>query len=690
MPLLAAVNVQKIFGVDVILDRVSLSLEAGERIGLVGRNGEGKSTLLKIISSDLAPDEGEVNLARGRRVGRLEQDPTFDPTETLRDSAEGAFAELHALHAQQHKLFDEMAAAGDDAARLERLMSRQSVIERQIEALGGYAIDHTIDATLHGVGLTDAEFGVKVGGLSGGQRGRLALARLLLESPDVLLLDEPTNHLDIQGREWLESWLLEEFRGAAVIVSHDRRLLQRVVTRIVEVERGRLIDYPGGYDAFREIRAQRRLTQFRAYEKQQTKFRQEQAFIDRYRAGQRAKQAKGRESRLDRERADSALERPMEVSAMRLALPEAPRSGDMVASARGLTKQYTNLDGSTRVLFRDFDLTIARGERWGVIGPNGAGKTTLVRTMLGEIDPDGGTARLGANVIPGYYRQTHDGLDPEAQVFRYLQKRVSEENPGAQWSEQKARDLAGAFLFSGDEQEKRLGVLSGGERSRVVLAGLLASAKNLLVLDEPTNHLDIPSAERIEEAIGEPPSRVRERTATEGGEEAPESAFEGTLILISHDRALIDALCDRLVVLDGAGNASIFMGNYTEWDRARGAREKVAREAELAEREMREKAEKQRRAAEEARKAAERAKPSAPTGSGGRGGRSSLERMTTEQLEAKIETVEKRIREIDAKLADPDVWRDAAKSARLGDERTKALAELEPLEFEWSRRAELA
>ncbi len=685
MPLLAAVNVQKIYGVDVILDRVSLSLEAGERIGLVGRNGEGKSTLLKIISGDLAPDSGEVNLARGRRVGRLEQDPTFDPTETLRDSAEGAFAELHDLHAQQHKLFDEMAAAGDDAARLEKLMARQSVIERRIEALGGYAIDHTIDATLHGVGLTDAEFGVKVGSLSGGQRGRLALARLLLENPDVLLLDEPTNHLDIQGREWLESWLLEEFRGAAVIVSHDRRLLQRVVTRIVEVERGRLIDYPGGYDAFREIRAQRRLTQLRAYEKQQTKFKQEQAFIDRYRAGQRAKQAKGRESRLDRERADATLERPMEVSAMRLALPEAPRSGDMVAAVRGLTKTYANENGGTRVLFKEFDLTITRGERWGVIGPNGAGKTTLVRTMLGEITPDAGSARLGSNVLPGYYRQTHEGLNPETQIYRYLQKRVADENPGAQWSEQRARDLAGAFLFSGDEQEKQLGVLSGGERSRVVLAGLLASAKNLLILDEPTNHLDIPSAERLEEALGAPPSRIRERAAVEGGEELQEGAFDGTLILISHDRALIDALCDRLIVLDGEGNAALFMGNYSEWDAARATREKAAREAELAERDAREKAEKQRRAAEEAKRAA--SAPKQP-GSGGRGARSSLERMTTEQIEAKIETLESKVREIDAKLADPDVWRDSAKSAKLGDERTKVLAELEPLEFEWSRRAE--
>lgn len=680
MPLLAAVNLKKAYGVDIILDGVSLSLEAGERVGLVGRNGQGKSTLMKIVAGLLGADSGEVQVARGRRVGYLHQDPALTPQDTVRDAAEGAFAELHRLHLEQHELYEQMATATGDA--LEKVMKKHADLEQRIETLGGYAIDHKIEATLHGVGLTDAEFGLKVSSLSGGQKGRLALARLLLEDPDVLLLDEPTNHLDIAGREWLERFLLEEYRGAVVMVSHDRRLLETVVTRIVEVEQGRLIDYPGGYEAFREIRAHRRLTQLRAFEKQQDKFRSEEAYIRKYKAGQRARQAKGRESRLDREKEQSTLERPMEMGAMRMRLPPAPRSGDVVLAARGLSKRYTNPDGSLRVLFDNLDVTVSRGERWGIIGPNGAGKTTLVRTLLGEIQPDAGSAKLGANVIPGYYKQTHEGMDMGMQVFRYLQKIVAKENPGTDWSEQQARDLAGAFLFSGDEQEKELGVLSGGERSRAVLAGLLASAKNLLVLDEPTNHLDIPAAERLEDALGEAPSRLKA-----AGEEPDEDAFEGTLVLISHDRALIDAVCDRIIALDGEGRAEVFSGNYSEWHARHSSRERERREAETAEKDAKERAERKRREAEEAKKKEQR-DAAASAGSGKKGMRSSLERMTTEQLEQKIETVERRIRELDASLADPVVWKDAAKSAKLGDERAKAVAELEPLEFEWSRRAE--
>lgn len=667
MPLIAATNIKKNYGVDIVLDGVSISIEDGERVGLVGRNGQGKSTLLKILGGLMPADSGEVSLMRGRRAGYLHQDPVFTPGETLRDAAEGAFAELHRVHAEMHKVFDAMAAAGDDAGELQRLMQRQASLEREAELLGGYAIDHKIDAMLHGVGLTDKEFGVPVEGLSGGQKGRLALARLLLEEPDLLLLDEPTNHLDITGRMWLEEFLTREYRGAVVMVSHDRRLLDNVVNRIVEVEQGRLIDYPGGYEAFVEIRAQRRLTQARAHDKQQTKFRQQEAYIQRYKAGQRAKQAKGREKRLESEKEQRTLERPVELSSFQIELPKAPRSGDMVVMTNGLSKGYTNEDGQRRTLFHELDLKIERGERWGIIGPNGAGKTTLVRTLLGEIAPDSGASRLGSNVLTGHYRQTHEGIDPEATVWRQLQRIILKENPGGALSEQAARNLAGAFLFSGDEQEKTLGVLSGGERARVVLAGLLASAKNLLILDEPTNHLDIPSAERLEEALG-------------SGDE------DLTVIIISHDRAFIDATCDHLIVLDGQGGATAFFGNYSEWREKEQARSKEAAAEESKKREERERLERQKRAAEEQRKQSERA--AAPKPAKLSPLQAALARMSMEQLEEKIASAEKRLREIDASLTDPAVWRDQGKSQRLGDERARLVSELEPLEFEWSRRAE--
>jgi ATP-binding cassette subfamily F protein 3 len=666
VPILTATNIAHAYGQVVILQGVSLSIEPTDRIGIVGRNGAGKTTLMRILTGQLKPDEGQVTIQRGCRVGYLHQDHNLDPTETLREAAEGAFEQLHDLHRQLHQLFDEMANASGEV--LDRLLKRQARLEQEVEAAGGYAIDHKIDEVLHGLGFTDAQFQIKVASLSGGQKGRLALARLLLESPDVMLLDEPTNHLDIDGRLWLEEFLNHEFKGAVVMVSHDRYLLDNVVNRIVETEQGRLIDYPGNYEAFRELRAERRMVMQRAYEAQQNKFRQQEAYIRRYKAGQRAKQAKGRETRLEREKEQSTLERPMELATLRFNLPKAERTGDIVVSARGVSKKYLNKEGREKVLFNELDLSIGRGERWGIIGPNGAGKTTLVRCLLGELPADSGFVKVGSNVKVGFYKQTHEHVPPDVQVYRYLQNVILKEAPQAALSEQQARNLAGAFLFSGDEQEKELGMLSGGERSRAVLAGLLASAKNLLVLDEPTNHLDIPSAERLEDALALPDD--------EG------DGYEGTLILISHDRALIDATCDHLIVLDGKGGAEIFAGGYTDWHRKEVERRKLAAERAEEERSRRESAERQKRVAAEAR-AREKPKPSGPSANG-------LARLKTEQLESRIEKIQARIKEIDAEMGDPDVWRDVKRSNALGGERTKLNEELEPLEFEWARRAEEA
>jgi ATP-binding cassette subfamily F protein 3 len=553
-----------------------------------------------------------------------------------------------------------------DHAEVDKLLKRQEVLEKQIDDAGGYAIDHKIDAVLHGLGFTDAQFGIKTKDLSGGQRGRVALARLLLESPDVLLLDEPTNHLDIDGRLWLEDFLKNDFRGAVVMISHDRYLLDNVVTRIVEVEQSRLIDYPGNYEAFRELRAERRLAMARAYENQQTKWRHEQEFILRYKAGQRAKQARGRATRLERAKGESTLERPAELAVMNLQLPKAERTGDIVVAARQISKAYTNKDGSTKSLFKDIDVVIGRGERWGIIGPNGAGKSTLVKVLLGLIEPDTGTVRLGSNTKIGYYSQNHEGVRPDLTITRYLQSIIAKEVPGVQFGEQQSRNLAGAFLFSGDEQEREMGSLSGGERSRAVLAGLLASAKNVLVLDEPTNHLDIPSAERLEAALA----------IVEGA-----GGFDGTLILISHDRAFIDETCDHVLALDGKGGAEIVNGNYTDWHE---------KEAERVRERAAEAAEQKRREEQREKKKAEDAKREAAESKGrGAGGPSvnALSRLKTEQLESRIEKIQARVKEIEALFTDPDVYGDTRKAQKLGAERQKLLEELEPLEFEWSQRA---
>ena len=675
MPILTATNLKHAFGLRIILDSVSFSIEPGERVGVVGRNGVGKSTFLKMLAGLLKPDDGEVVLQRGARAGYLHQDPNLNPDETLRGEAESAFARLHELHRQLDQVFEQMASAQGPA--LDKLLKEQERLERDMEAAGGYTIDHKIDEVLHGLGFTDAQFSIKVRSLSGGQKGRLALAKLLLENPDVLLLDEPTNHLDIEGRLWLENFLKNEFKGAVLLISHDRYMLDNVVQRIIETEDGRLIDYPGNYEKFRELRAERRLSMLRAYENQQSRFRQEEAYIRRYKAGQRAAQAQGRLKRLERAKRDDTLEKPVEANSFVVRLPDAPRSGDMVLAARGVSKSYPLDGGGVKRLFSELDLVISRGERWGIIGPNGAGKTTLVRCLLAELTPDTGTVRIGSNVRVGYYRQTHEHLPPETPVYLFLQNTIKKEVPGVSMSEQAARDLAGAFLFSGDEQDRPLGQLSGGERSRAAIAALLCSAKNVLVLDEPTNHLDLMSAERLEEAL-----------CDEGG-------FEGTMLLISHDRALIDSTCDHLLILDAKGGVEIFHGSYSEWHEAHTRRQREQARLEAQEKTRREDQERARKAAQdrqqaEARAAKAEGKSSAKPATNTKGAPSlqGLARLRTEQLEEKITRIETRLREIDALLADPDVWRDHARAHQLGEERAALAEQLEPLEFEWARRAE--
>lgn len=680
MSLVTVANLKYTIGTRVLLDGASLSIAPGERIGLVGRNGAGKTTLIKILAGKLQPDSGVVSIAKGARVGYLSQDPDLDPTQTLRHEAASGFVELTRLHDELDEVFRLMGLPENAAPdRMERLLKRQADLQHKIEAVGGYAVDHKIDQILHGLGFTDAQFAIPVSGLSGGQKGRLALAKLLLEAPDILLLDEPTNHLDIAGCEWLEAFLVSEFTGAVLMISHDRYVLDNVVTRIEEVENGRLIDYPGNYSDFCEIRAQRLLTQNRAYENQQTKFKQEEAYIRKYKAGQRARQAQGRLSKLERQKQLFSLERPAELAAMRMALPEAPRSGDQVVMVRGAAKAYANphakdasAEDATRVLFRDFSVTISRGERWAIIGPNGAGKTTMVRAMLGELPLDSGSARLGANVVIGYYQQMPPEVDGDTPVYQYLQNVIRREIPGVQMSEQAARDLAGVFLFSGDDQNKLLGVMSGGERSRARLAGLLASAKNLIVLDEPTNHLDIPSCERLEAALAP-------------GEDGAKGGYDGTLILISHDRALIDATCDHLIVLDGRGGATVFHGSYSEWHEKQkvldAERAKAKAEADYKA-EQKAKISKTPSAASGSKWTATPDKPERP------GKKTGLSWMPMERLEAEIEKLGKALKAADAELSTEAVYRDPKKCQEVMGERDELAAELERHEEEWLRRAE--
>ncbi len=661
MALLSVANLVFHYGHHLVLDGVNLTLSAGEHVGLVGRNGCGKSTLLKIIAgvgdsgSGLKHDSGQVQLARDATAGYLAQDPDLDPTRTLREEAATAFADLDALHDDLERIAHELAdpSHGDDEAQA-RLLRQYERIERQIQSAGGYAVDHVIDATLHGLGLTDDLFHVPVSGLSGGQKGRLALAKLLLSQPDVLLLDEPTNHLDIAGRQWLEEFLAG-YGGAVVLISHDRWLLDRVVKCIYEMEEGRLVEYPGNYGAYREQRVQRRITQQRMFEKQQTKIKQEQAFIDRYRAGQRAKQAQGREKRLERFKRNELIDRPIELDAMSVAFHPRSRASDMVIVADDVAVGYDGRD-----LFRGLSLAIKRGDRVGVIGPNGSGKSTLIRVLLGEQPPDHGQVRRG-NVEPGHFRQTHEHLDLSRTVVEYLRQFVP------RGTEQEARDLAGAFLFSGMDQDKPLSVLSGGERSRAVLAGLVVCGHNLLVLDEPTNHLDIPSAERLEEAL-------RTYVSSGGSGWGDNRTHEGTLIVITHDRMLLDHLVNQLIIFDGKGHVRHFLGTYSEYLAA---------------------LEKEKHNATTPQPRNTSTKPPAPAAASPKratapkrpsGGATS--KLSQEKLEARIVEIEKQLAAIDEELAFPETYRDGDRVKALQAQRLQLQADLTPLEAEWASRAE--
>lgn len=702
MALLSVANLVFSFGDRPILDGVNLTVDSGQHVGLVGRNGCGKSTLLKMIAAQgapappsgdardpyagfrgLKPESGQIQLARGSSAGYLHQDHDMDMTRTLREEAGHAFAELESLHEQLEETAEAMGTAEGD--QMDALLKKYEQLEERMEASGGYAVDHKIDETLHGLGLTDAMFSIKCGDLSGGQKGRLALAKLLLSEPDLLLLDEPTNHLDIAGREWLEGFL-STYTGGVVLISHDRWLLDRVVTKIYELDAssggGQMVEYPGNYAKFRTLRAERIEDQRRKFQKQQTKIKSEQGFIDKFRAGQRSKQAQGREKLLERFKRDHLIEPPMELDVMKLSFSPKAKGNEVVAEAERLSLVHDN-DGVPKQLFDNIDLTIKRGDRLGVIGPNGAGKSTIIRCLLGEQTPTSGQAKIGSQIDVGFFTQTHEHLDLKKTIVEYLRGYTPNE------LEQEARDLAGAFLFSGDSQDKPLSVLSGGERARAVLAGLVNGGHNLLVLDEPTNHLDIPSAERLEDTLR------KYTTQQQAYSTAGNQSHAGTLILITHDRMLLENLADQLLVFDGEGGVTHFLGTYSEWHEQQTAaaiqgsgtsapvKELKKPKAPLAKKTNPSKQQNQSKqnSGNKPKKNAGNGKKNSGGGSGGGG------KMSQAKLESEIERLESRLHEIDFALMDPEVFADGEKVKTLQAERTEKQEALKPLEREWSQRA---
>ena len=537
MSLASLQNIEKSFGRRVLFDKLNLNVERGERVGFIGANGSGKTTLFKLIVGEMTAEAGVVAVGDGVRVGYLQQDPTFS-AETVIDEAELAFAEMHELAHRLRELEHQMGETSGDA--LEKVLKQYETVQHEFDLAGGYVWHHKLEATLLGVGLPRIAWGQRIDTLSGGQRSRLALAKLLISEPDLLLLDEPTNHLDLAAIEWLEEYLLD-FKGAMVLISHDRFLLDRLTTRIVWLTQAKLKSYPGNYSAFVTQREVAELTQQRQFEEQQADIEKQKEFIRRFGAGQRSKEAKGREKRLDRLlRSDAVIQRVETQKKIHLRLGTDQRAGDRVLSVKELSKRY-----GENLLFEGLKFEVGRGERIGIIGPNGSGKTTLLRMLLGEEEADDGSMRWGANLNIGYYDQRLDDFDEDRTVFE-------EASEGRPQKAQEIRDVLALMLFRGDDIDKRMEMLSGGERARVRLAQLLLDKPNVLVLDEPTNHLDIESCEALEGAL---------------------RGFEGTILCVSHDRYFLDQTIGRLMVLDPPKMAD-FSGNYSEWARKNKPREK--------------------------------------------------------------------------------------------------------------------
>lgn len=524
MSLLSVEAVGVSFGAIDILQDIRCEANPGDRIGLVGRNGIGKTTLLRVLAGTVEPTTGKRSLARSIRCSLVEQvAPAADSTTTLRQEALAGISEVLRLESELESVAAALAS-GDLSAS-----DRYASFLDHLEAAGGFNYEARLAQILTGLGFSEADWDKPVVTLSGGQRSRVALAKALLAEPDLLLMDEPTNHLDLRGLKWLESFL-SRWRGAVIVTSHDRYFLDATATRVWLLDNRRLSTYPGNYTQFEKLRAAE-LDQIQArYDAQQTYIAKEEAFIQRYRAGQRATEAKGRAKRLaniDR------VQAPVQARATASLRFAAARSGDIVLSTRHLSVGYGTLE-----ILHAGDLQIPRGARVALIGANGEGKTTLLKTISQELPPIKGTISRGAGVQVAHYYQEAENLD--------LDSTVIEEIGLSRIGAQEARNLLGRFLFSGDDVGKKVSVLSGGERSRLALAKLVISEANLLLLDEPTNHLDIASREALEAAL---------------------AAYPGSLIFASHDRRLIARLATQLWVVDG-GNLVQFDGSLEEYERS--------------------------------------------------------------------------------------------------------------------------
>ncbi|WP_089093886.1 ABC-F family ATP-binding cassette domain-containing protein [Nodularia sp. NIES-3585] len=520
-------HISKIYPTGEVLKDINWEVKPGERIGLVGVNGAGKSTQLKIITGEIEPTAGEIIRPSSLHIAYLNQEFEVDPGRTVREEFWIVFEEANQVQMSLAQVQRDMETATPE--ELDKLIDKLDRLQRQFEALDGYNLDARIGKILPEMGFDSEDGDRLVSAFSGGWQMRMSLGKILLQKPDLLLLDEPTNHLDLETIEWLENYL-KNLNTPMVIVSHDREFLDRLCTHIVETERGVSTTYLGNYSAYLEQKAENQLAQLSAYERQQKELEKQQTFVDRFRASAtRSTQAKSREKQLEKiERIDAPV---AGMKTLHFRFPPAPRSGREVVEIKDLTHVYDD-----KILFLATNLLIERGDRIAFLGPNGAGKSTLLRVIMGMEPPTEGIAKLGDhNVLPGYFEQNQaEALDLKKTVMETIHDEVPD------WTNEEVRRLLGRFLFTGETAFKSVGALSGGEKARLALAKMLLRPANLLILDEPTNHLDIPAKEMLEESL---------------------QNYDGTAIVVSHDRYFISQVANKIVEIRD-GEFRVYLGDY--------------------------------------------------------------------------------------------------------------------------------
>ena len=640
MVLLSMQNVTKSFGLNVVLRNINMTLKEGQKMGLVGVNGSGKSTLLKLITGEMHPDApnpdpGTVSLMRGATVGLLTQFADIDSDLTVVEELSRVFDPLKQMEARLREMEAEMAEKHEDAAAFDQLSRDYARLTERFEDAGGYEWPSRIQGVLAGLGFAKERQHQPANLLSGGEKTRLCLARILLMQPDLLMLDEPTNHLDLAATQWLEE-TLKKYKGSVIVISHDRYFLNAVCDCMAELSMTRLTQYDGNYDAFTLQRRMNLERQLKEYEMQQKEIARQQAIIARYRMYNREKSIKAAESREKRLEKMELVDRPVDEQKVRFSFEAKRRTGDDVMIVQNLSKGF---DG--RTLFQNFNLHVRAGDRVAIIGPNGIGKTTLLRIIMGQHQADTGTIRFGANVDVGYYDQHQAGLHPDKDVMNELWDEFPRLEPD------QVRGVLALFLFMGDDVFQPISTLSGGERGRVALAKLMLRKDNVLLLDEPTNHLDMDSREVLEDALED---------------------FTGTILTVSHDRYFINRVANKVIEMSADGVIE-FAGNYDDYlekKRLMDAGEEAAGPARTKTEQEKEK--RKQRLMRESKKAL---------------------KARVASLEGDIAATEELIEELEAKMGDPATYQDEKKAAQVAHDHKAAQEKLESLYEEWSEAASI-